>query len=123
YNHVTSTGAGNVEGAGILVDVAGGGGGTMKLHGNQVRGGFWRAGIYVSEGLFTSTPSSFAARIYSNLVVGNGIDGGTGIGLTPKDGTIDAQVVNNTVTRVRTALSVSNWQDAVTPVVDGLVQN
>ena len=123
YNHVASTGAGDVDGAGIFVDVAGGGGGTVKLHANQVRGSFSRAAIFVSEGLFSSTPSTFDARLYSNLVVGDGIDSGTGIGLTPKDGTIDAQVINNTVTRVRTALSVTNWQDAVTPVVDGLVQN
>ena len=40
-----------------------------------------------------------------------------------EDGTIDAQVINNTVTRVRTGLSASNWQDAVTPTVDGIVQN
>lgn len=123
YNHVASTGAGIVDGSGIFVDVAGGGSGTVKLHANEVRGGFSRASIFVSEGLFSSTPSSFDARLYNNVVVGNGIAAGTGIGLTPKDGTIDAQVVNNTVTRVATALSVNNWSDAVTPVVDGLVQN
>lgn len=123
YNHVASSSTAGVDGAGIFVNVAGGGSGTVKLHANQVRGSFARAGIFVSEGLFSSTPSTFDVRLYSNVVVGNGIDFDTGIGLTPKDGTIDAQVINNTVTRVRTALSVTNWQDAVTPVVDGLVQN
>lgn len=125
YNHVSSSssGAGSVDGAGIFINVAQGSSGTVKLHANQVRGGFSRAGIFVSEGLFSATPSTFDVRLYSNVVVGNGIDAGTGISLTPKDGTIDAQVINNTVTRVRTALSVTNWQDAVTPVVDGLVQN
>ena len=123
YNQVASSGTGSVDGSGIFVDVANGGGGTVKLHANQVRGRFSRAGIFVSEGLFSSTPSTFDARLYSNVVIGNGTDAGTGISLTPKDGTIDAQVVNNTVTRVRTALSVTNWDGAVSPVVDGLVQN
>ena len=123
YNHVASTSTGLVDGSGIFVNVAAGGGGTMKLHANQVRGSFSRAGIFVSEGLFTSTPSSFDARLYSNVVVGNGTGTESGIALTPKDGTIDAQVINNTVTRVHTALSVTNWHEATTPLVDGEVHN
>lgn len=123
YNHVTSSSTGDVDGSGIFVNIINGGGGAVRLHANQVRGGFSRAGIFVSEGLFSSSPSTFDVRLYSNVVVGNGIASGTGIGLTPKDGTIDAQVINNTVTRVRTGLSASNWQDAVTPIVDGIVQN
>lgn len=123
YNHVASTSSGNASGSGIFVDVAQGSGGTVKLHANEVRGSFSRAGIFVSEGLFSSTPSTFDARLYSNVVVGNDPGQDTGISLTPNNGTIDAQVVNNTVTRTRNALAVTNWNDAVTPVVDGVVWN
>ncbi len=121
YNHITSTSAGTVDGAGLFVNVAQGGGGSVKLHANQVRGSFARSGIFVSEGLFSSTPSSFDARVYSNVVVGNG--GGRGIDVTPSNGEIDVQLVNNTVTRVQNAMSFTNWDGGATPVVDALVRN
>lgn len=125
YNQVDSTASAATDGAGILVDVkamgAQPGAGTIKLHANQVRGSFSRAGIFVSEGLFSSTPSPFDVRLYSNVVVGNGV--ATGIRLTPNNGTLDAQIVNNTITRVATGISVDNWDGASTPVVEGLARN
>ncbi|RYD15902.1 MAG: hypothetical protein EOP90_03625 [Lysobacteraceae bacterium] len=121
YNHVSSTGPGTVEGAGLFVNVAQGGGGSVKLHANQVRGSFMRSGIFISEGLFSPTPSSFDARVYSNVVIGTG--GGRGIDVTPSNGSIDVQLVNNTVTRVQSAMSFTNWDGGASPVVDALVRN
>ena len=121
YNHVRSTSGSGVSGAGILVDVAGSGStGTVKLHANEVRGSFYRGGIYLSEGLFSSTPVSYGARVYDNVVVGSG--DGNGIGLTPNFGSIDAQLVNNTVTRVEYGVLYSHW-DTGTGTTTGLLKN
>ncbi len=116
YNHVTSTSAASVNGAGIFVDVhasGSAGGGTIKLHGNEVRGGFNRAGIFVSEGLFSSTASSITARVYNNVSIcadasSAGI-GGSGIGFVVNNGSIDAQVINNTVSRCYYGISATQW--------------
>lgn len=124
YNHVQSTVSGSTDGAGIFVDVAGAGSGaTVKLHANEVRGRYDRAGIFLSEGLFSSSAVEYEARVYSNVVVGNGTDGGSGIVATATNGRIDAQIVNNTLTRLRNGIMAVNWNDAETPRVTGLVQN
>ncbi len=117
FNHVTSTSASSVSGAGIFVDeiAASGTGasGTIKLHGNEVRGGFFRSGIYVSEGLFSSTTSSYSARVYNNVVICNDASsagtGGSGIGFVVNNGTISAQAINNTVSRCYGGISASQW--------------
>lgn len=121
YNRVVSSVAGSTDGAGILMDYSNPATGTVKLHANEVRGSFGRAGIFVSEGLYSSTGATYAARLYSNVVVGNGL--GSGIGLAPRNGRIDAQLVNNTVTRVRTGVVGTNWDGATTPRIDGLIKN
>lgn len=125
YNHVTSTSPAIVDGAGFFVDFVshsgGTSGGTIKLHANEIRGSFTRADIFLSEGLFAGVETSYAARIYSNVVVGNGA--GTGIAVVPKDGRIDVQLVNNTVTRVETGIAATNWDGAASPEVAGLVKN
>lgn len=121
YNHVRSTSNVGVSGAGILVDVAGtGSAGTVKLHANEVRGSFYRGGIYLSEGLFSSTPVSYTAHLYNNVVVGSG--DGNGIGLTPNFGSIDAKLVNNTVTRVNYGVLYSHWESG-TGTTTGLLKN
>jgi hypothetical protein len=105
-----------VSGAGIFVDVhagAGAGAGTFKLHGNEIRGGFFRGGIFVSEGLFSSTASSVTARVYNNVSIcadasSAGI-GGTGIGFVANNGSIDAQAINNTVSRCYYGISATQW--------------
>ena len=115
YNHVTSTSAASVNGAGIFVDVHAnggtGGGGTIKLHGNEVRGGFYRAGIFVSEGLFTTTASTVTARVYNNVSIcaDASSTGGSGIGFVANNGSIDAQAINNTVSRCYYGISATQW--------------
>ena len=117
YNHVTSTSAASVNGAGIFVDVHAnggtGGGGTIKLHGNEVRGGFYRAGIFVSEGLFTTTASTVTARVYNNVSIcadtSSAGTGGSGIGFVANNGSINAQAINNTASRCYYGLSALQW--------------
>jgi len=116
YNHVTSTSATGVSGAGIFVDVhasGSAGGGTFKLHGNEVRGGFFRSGIFISEGLFSSTASSVTARVYNNVAIcadaSSAGTGGSGIGFVANNGSIDAQAINNTVSRCYYGISATQW--------------
>jgi hypothetical protein len=116
YNHVTSTSATSVSGAGIFVDVhasGSAGGGTFKLHGNEIRGGFFRSGIFISEGLFSSTASSVTARVYNNVSICNDASsagtGGSGIGFVANNGSINAQAVNNTVSRCYYGISATQW--------------
>jgi hypothetical protein len=116
YNHVTSTSATGVSGAGIFVDVhasGSAGGGTFKLHGNEIRGGFFRSGIFVSEGLFSSTASSVTARVYNNVLVcadaSSAGTGGSGIGFVANNGSVNAQAINNTVSRCYYGISATQW--------------
>lgn len=127
FNHVTSSSASSVSGAGIFVDEIAASG-TVKLHGNEVRGGFFRSGIYVSEGLFSSTASSYSARVYNNVVICNdassGGTGGSGIGFVVNNGTISAQAVNNTVSRCYVGISASQWSGGGGGAsVTGLINN
>lgn len=129
YNDVRSTSASAVEGAGVFVDTIGGGSGTVKLHGNTLRGGFYRAGLFVSEGLFSSTASDFSARVYSNVVIcadntSGGGTSGTGISFTAGNGHISAQAVNNTVTRCSFGINANQWSGGgAGAVIDGIVKN
>ncbi len=112
FNQVRTTTPGLVDGSGILVDETGGAGGAVRLHGNTVRGAFGRGAIYVSEGLFSGSPSSFDARAYNNVIVCGGtadFNGGTGIGFVVSDGAINAQAVNNTVSNCYYGISASQW--------------
>ena len=89
------------------------GGGTIKLHGNEIRGGFFRSGIFISEGLFSSTASSVTARVYNNVSICNDASsagtGGSGIGFVANNGSIDAQAINNTVSRCYYGISATQW--------------
>ncbi|WP_313916753.1 choice-of-anchor Q domain-containing protein [Tahibacter sp.] len=129
YNDVRSRSASAVDGAGIFVDTIAGGSGTVKLHGNTVRGGFFRAGLFVSEGLFSSTASDFDARVYSNVVVcadntSGGGTSGSGIGFTAGNGRISAQAVNNTVTRCSFGINANQWSGGgAGAAIDGIVKN
>lgn len=129
YNQVDNTSSVATDGAGIFVDVINTGGGTYKLHGNQVRGGFLRSGIFVSEGLFAATTSSFDARVYSNAVIcaepnGSG-GGGSGIGFTVNNGSISAQALNNTLTRCSFGIAANNWSGGggAGAAISGTVKN
>ncbi len=125
YNHVTSSAPAAVDGAGIYVDVGEGGSGEVKLFANTVRGGFFRGGIWVSEGLFATAPSTFSALAYNNVVVGTGTGdlGGTCIGFITSSGTIHAQAINNTATRCHWGLAMSRWSGSTGGVIDGPVVN
>lgn len=129
YNDVRNTSPIATDGAGIFVDTISGGSGTVKLHGNTVRGGFFRAGLFVSEGLFSSTASDFSARIYSNVVVcadntSGGSTSGTGISFTVGNGHIDGQAVNNTVTRCYNGINANQWSGGGAGAsISGIVKN
>lgn len=129
YNRIESSAPGLAEGAGLFVDVHAltsvSGAGSIKLHGNRVQGAFSRGAFFVSEGLFTSTASAFDLRMYSNVAVcgSAGDGGGSGIDLVVANGTIDAQAINNTVSRCNRGLSVSNWDGAAAGRVTGTVYN
>jgi hypothetical protein len=131
YNHVASTAAMAVPGAGIFVDVhasGSAGAGTVRLHGNEVRGGFFRSGIFVSEGLFSSTASSVTARVYNNVSIcadaGSAGTGGSGIGFVVNNGSIDAQAINNTVSRCYYGISATQWSGGgASAAISGTVGN
>lgn len=130
YNHIQSTNTMSLAtGGGIFADYAGAGsGGTLKLHANEVRGAFTRAGIFVSEGLFSSTAISMTARAYSNVVIGldgsNSGLGGNGIEFVVNNGSINAQAINNTVTRCYAGISATQWSGGgASAAISGLVKN
>jgi hypothetical protein len=127
YNQVTSTSAAALPGAGIFVDLHSGAAGTLKLHGNTVRGGFYRGGIFVSEGLFSSTASNITARIYNNVSIcadaSSAGTGGTGLGLVANNGTIDVQAINNTISRCYDGIVASRWDGSTTPSMTGSIKN
>ncbi|MBL8300381.1 MAG: hypothetical protein JNN30_18755 [Rhodanobacteraceae bacterium] len=129
YNEVNSSSPIAVEGAGVFVDTTGGGSGTVKLHGNTVRGGYYRAGLFVSEGLFSSATSDFNARVYSNVVIcadntSGGSTSGSGIGFTVNNGRIDGQAINNTITRCSSGISATQWSGGGTGAsISGIVKN
>lgn len=125
YNQVART-SGNLDGAGILVDVAASGAagaGYMRLFANEVRGGFNRAGIFFSEGLFSPTASSYSARAINNVVVCSG-DFPNGIGFTANNGSIDGWAINNTVSGCYSGISATPWSGStVAPSISGYVSN
>ena len=124
-NRVTSTAITAVSGGGIFVDVAGSGsGGTVKLHGNEVRGSFNRAGIVFSEGLFSSTAVTYAAQAYNNVVVGADRTG-SGLDVLVYNGRINLQALNNTITRTNYGLLVGRWGGGPdgTGTVGGTIKN
>lgn len=125
-NRVTSTAPTATSGGGIFVDIAGSGsGGTVKLHGNTVRGSFNRAGIVFSEGLFSSTAVSYAALAYNNVMVGADRTG-SGLDVLVYNGRINLQALNNTITRTNYGLLVGRWGGAGpdgTGTVGGTIKN
>ncbi|MBL0164671.1 MAG: hypothetical protein IPP82_13760 [Xanthomonadales bacterium] len=127
FNQVRTITPGLAEGAGIFVDETIASSGAVRLNGNTVRGAFGRSAIYVSEGLFSSTPSSFDARVYNNVTVCGGtadFNGGKGIGFVVSDGSINVQAVNNTVSNCYYGIGASQWSGGGSGAhIDGLVWN
>jgi len=127
FNTLVRADGSNSDGAAIFVDVAGfagtPGGGYFAAFGNEVRGAFDRSGIFFSEGLFSSTPSAFAARAYANAIVCGGDGRGEGVGFVASDGSIDVQALNNTVSGCIDGISALLWDGGTAATFTGLVWN
>lgn len=111
WNRIQSVGAS--EGWGILGSAVQGANATFQVQGNEVRGLFQRDAIMISEGLFSSTPSTVTARVLSNVVVGGGGFSG-GISSVVNKGNTSAQIINNTVVR-GDGIALSRWGGSGTP--------
>jgi hypothetical protein len=119
YNRVL-TGAATGSGAGILADYRASADGLVKIHANEVRGSFSAGGILVAEGLGGNPASTFSARVYNNVV----LSPGPGIAFGVFDGTIDAQVLNNTVAGAFWAVRTQSWPGGGAGArVNGTVRN
>ena len=103
YNRVQSAAADAVlvPGAGIYADYSGAGsGGSVRLHGNEVRGSFALGGVTLTGGLGSSEATTYNAYVYNNVVVGTGATNSYGIRYLVDAGSIATQTIANTVTRV-----------------------
>lgn len=127
FNTLVRADHANTDGGAIFVDVAGVGGtaasGYFAAFGNVVRGGFDRGAIFFSEGLFSSTSSAFAARAYANAIGCGGDASGQGIGLAVNDGSIDLQVINNTISGCEIGIGALLWEGGTTGTYSGPVWN
>ena len=121
WNEITSRGVS--EGWGILASAARGTTAEFRIQGNTVRGEFQRAGITVSEGIFSDLASNVTARVVSNVVIGEGGFSG-GISSVVKQGTTNAQIINNTVVRAD-GIALSRWGGGTpaTGTTGGLIFN
>ena len=125
HNRLAQNDASTGDGAGILVDLTSAGTGTVRVFANEVRGTFGRAGISFSEGLFSSTASTYTAIAVNNVAICTGSSGfGTGIGFVVANGTIDGTAVNNTTTGCARGITALRWNTG-TPAsrVNGYVVN
>lgn len=115
YNQVAGTGVST--GSGILVDYSNTAApsatsGSVALFANEVRGDFSAASILVSEGAVpggTPLAAPLPVLAANNVLVGNGQ--GRGFWALSGDGTINAHVLNNTLTRLRYGLFQSVWNN------------
>ncbi len=125
HNHVSRSPAGDGAGAGIRVQYQGSGTtGTVKLHGNTLRGHFRTAGILLGEGSAdTPAATSYNARVYNNAIVGTGHALSLGIRLGVANGQIDAQLINNTITQVHQAVVAGRWVSGGTGTLAGMLHN
>jgi hypothetical protein len=127
YNKLVRSNQATSDGAGIFVDaVALGtpGAGLVRVFANEVRGDYNRSGIFFSEGLFSSTASSYDARALNNVVVCTGSDSGGGISFTLNNGSMAGQAINNTVSGCRDGIMITRWSGATAvSTVTGYVSN
>jgi len=125
FNTLVRTDRASSDGAGIFVSVVSGvtaGAGYFAAFGNEVRGAFNRGGIFFSEGLGSTTPSTFAARAYANAITCPAPEG-QGIGFVANSGSIDLQAINNTVSGCAIGVSALLWEGATTGSFSGPVWN
>lgn len=126
YNRVSRSPSGDGTGAGIFAQYSGAGtDGTVKLHGNTLRGHFRTAGILVAEGSGDNVaPASVNARLYNNAVIGTGHANSQGIRLGVTNGAINVQALNNTVTRVARGIEAGLWASGATSgTMTGMLRN
>jgi hypothetical protein len=98
------------------------GNGTFAAFGNEVHGAFGRGGIAFSEGLVSSIPNTIVARAYANAVSCGG-PGGSGLGFLVNYGSIDLQVINNSVSGCDLGVSTIRWAVDATGSFSGPVWN
>jgi hypothetical protein len=107
FNQVEAIG--EPTGWGILVDANQGGTPSAYIVNNTLRGRFGRSAIDISEGLFSeSTPSTVTARVVGNVVIARNRLGG-GVSHTVTNGTINTQVLNNTVVGANRSMQFVHW--------------
>ena len=110
-------------GWGILADATLGSTPTVTIANNEVRGRYGRSAITVTEGLFSSTPSTVTARVIGNAVIGRDRQGG-GISHTINAGSIDTQLLSNTVVDTGFAAGFNRWSGSPgTGTITGTVEN
>ncbi len=106
FNRIESVG--DAGGWGILADAVSGSAANVIVVNNELRGRYARAAIGISEGLFSSTPSSVTARVIGNAMVGRSRQGAGSL-FVINNGSINAQVVNNTAVELLYGISFSRW--------------
>jgi len=114
YNQITASQAG--DGWGIHGMVGGGSTSAFRVFANKVNGDFGRNSISITEGMFSSTPSTVDAWVFGNMLVGGPQRFG-GLSFTTAYGSIVARAVNNTIVD-GTGLTVTHW-GGNTPPSDG----
>lgn len=122
WNEISSRGVS--EGWGILASAVRATTAEFRIQGNAVRGEFQRSGIMVSEGLLSDDASTVTARVLSNVVIGERASSG-GIASVVKQGSTNAQIINNTVVRAD-GIGLSRWGGGGPPATgttSGLIAN
>jgi len=122
FHNVVENDGGIAGGSGVLVDVDAGSSGWIAVFGNRIRGAYSRAALRVYEGR-DGAASTIPVLAYNNIVVCPH-DSGDGIDLVAAAGTIEAQLVNNTVSGCRRGiglLGASGGSPAAR--IDGVVWN
>lgn len=114
YNQITASQAG--DGWGIHGMTGGGAASAFRVFANKVNGDFARNSISITEGMFSSTPSTVDAWVFGNMLVGGEEEFG-GLSFTTAYGSIVARAVNNTITHGR-GLMITHW-GGLTPEADG----
>ena len=121
FNHLDIVA--DAGGWGILANATLGSTPTVTIANNEVRGRYGRNAIGVSEGLFSSTPSTVTARVIGNAVIGRDRQGG-GILHVINNGSVDTQLLSNTVVDASYATSFSRWGGSLgTGTITGTVEN
>jgi len=114
YNEIRASQPG--DGWGIHGMAGGGSTSEFRIFANKVNGDFARNSISVTEGMFSSTPSSVDAWVFGNMLTGGEEEFG-GLSFTTAYGSIVARAVNNTITHAR-GLTITHW-GGLTPEADG----